>query len=257
MKTKNKQGLFFGKEKSAQPPAMTFSLGKVASTTIFHSLGKYYPGPAIHTHWLNLTGSYDNEPFGMFGDPCNLFGPNHPDPRFRYIWEWVMEGKDTNIITPIRKPTARNLSSFFHSFSQRIGVGNASPANYSLLRLANLFYLHYPHTQHETWFREHLEALSGIDVYSLEFGTHSQIFHKNNFRLLVIRTETPDPIKSKIIAQFLGVKKFPLTTSNAAANLPYAKIYQEFKRRFKPEPTYVRLMRRSRYYRHFYRNHKQ
>jgi len=213
-------------------PVLVYQMGKVASSSISHSLSRQYPGVVLQAHY---------------------FKPNHKDWRVRRLYHWVIErAGPLNIISLTREPIGRNVSVFFQNFEGQTGVPYEK-ANFSLEELKTIFLKKFKNEQPLHWFDNNIMKNFGIDVYFKPFPKcgHSIYTHKN-IRLLVMRSEINDSEKVKVIKDFLKMDSFQLVNRNISAHKEYASTYMDFKRDVKFPLDYIDKMCKSKYFSHFY-----
>jgi hypothetical protein len=221
---------------TSSTPVFVYQMGKVASTTIYRSLQKVYPGIVLHDH---------------------LFGPNrqgNPDAwRIRRLYEHCVVNQDPlYIISLTREPIERNISAFFQNFERETGVPY-NRSDFSLTELRDLFLENYNHNVPLNWFDDNIKANFGIDVYATPFPADGvATYSKDNFHLLVIRCEIHDEKKAAAIRDFLDLPSFEIERRNVGTNKRYAQTYHLFKERVRLPLSYISKMCDSKYFTHFY-----
>jgi len=205
-------------------PVFVFQMGKVGSLSIYQSLLLSYPGAVIHSH----TFSEDDSQY-----------------HIRELYDWaILKNLPINIISPVREPIPRNISSFFHSFIKDSTI--------SMDQLLEMFLDKYQYATIQ-WFEFNIKNLFDINVYSEPFLQEGyRIYSKNNIRLLVFRSEMEDASKEQIIRNFLGIRNFKITNTNFGSEKAYAMMYQNFKDQVKFPKYYIDRMCDSQYSRYFY-----
>jgi hypothetical protein len=170
------------------------------------------------------------------------------------LYNKISKGKrKVKIITLVREPLGRNISAFFENLPLYIGVGKKE-TDYQLKKLIDIFIKEYSHDVPLQWFDFELEKATGIDVYSYSFPRDKGYMkiEENNIELLIMKLETPDALKERVIADFLHLDKFKLVSQNIGKDKVYSKTYQQFKKTVKLPSAYVRKMLSSKYTKHFY-----
>ena len=217
---------------SRATPIIIYQMGKVGSTSIYHSLSKLYPGVVLHAH---------------------DFSSQHEDWRVRRLYRWARAGeRSLNLISLIREPIGRNVSAFFENFLRDTGIPYEQ-ANFSLDELRRIFLANYRHEIPLDWFDKHIRRNFGIDVYATPFpecgyATYAQ----GKVRLLVLRSEVNDRQKTEVIKEFLGLPEFEIFNRNVGEDKLYAETYRQFKEKVKLPRDYVTKLCESRYFTHFY-----
>jgi hypothetical protein len=222
----------FDRRLSQATPIFIYQMGKVASTSIYHSLSRLYPGVVLHAH---------------------DFSAAHEDWRIRRLYRSVLSRKrPLNIISLIREPIGRNVSAFFENFLRDTRVPYEN-ANFSLDELRDIFLTNYKHAIPLDWFDRHIRRDFGIDVYATPFPEVGfDTYIQGNVRLLVLRSEMNDPQKIEVIKDFLGLSEFQIFNMNVAEDKLYAETYRRFKENVKLPRDYVAKLCESRYFIHFY-----
>jgi hypothetical protein len=213
-------------------PVLVYQMGKVASSSVTHSLSRQCSGVVLQAHY---------------------FRPNHKDWRVRRLYHWIMEGaKPLNVISLTRDPIGRNVSVFFQNFEKHTGVPYHK-ANFSIEELRTIFLNRFANGKPLGWYDRNIKANFGIDVYTTSFPKcgFATYTHKN-FRLLVLQSEIDDNEKQRAIGEFLNINNFQLFNKNISADKEYASTYMDFKRNVKLPSDYLDLMCKSKYFTHFY-----
>jgi|WetSurSiteA1Bulk_404760.scaffolds.fasta_scaffold63042_1 hypothetical protein len=213
-------------------PIFIYQMGKVASTSIYDSLSRIYPGVVLHSH---------------------RFSHDHKNWKIRRLYRWtLLKGNPLHVISLTREPIGRNVSSFFQSFERDTGVPYEK-STLSLKELKRLFVANPRNAIPLEWFDKEILKNFGIDVYATPFppcgfATYAQ----GKIRLLVMRSEIVDQEKVNVIKQFLELPEFQLFNSNVAEHKEYAETYRAFRAKVKLPPDFISKMCDSKYFRHFY-----
>jgi len=230
-KTAKRLSLLYRLKKA--PPAFIYQMGKVASSSIHHSLKKQYPGPVAHAHHI---GS-DNWASELF-------------------YKWYTQGHTIKIISPVRDPIGYNISSFFQNFEKITGTP-FSESTHETEELIRIFLEKSDHDAPLQWFDNNLKKHFDIDVYESEFPDDGYKTYKHkNVSLLVFQISISDTEKERIIQEFLGLPKFTLHNRNISSKKSYHRDYHDFKQRLKLPEEYLLKMKNSRFFSHFYSPHK-
>ena len=105
-----------------------------------------------------------------------------------------------------------------------------------------------------TWFDKELKARLGVDVFAHPFPHelgHARFGH-GDVDLLVLRTESDDALKERVVGEFTGLPHLRLTNTNVSADKAYAVHYRDFKERVRLPGEVLDALLDSRYARHFY-----
>lgn len=215
-------------------PIFVYQMGKVGSQSIRNELLRVSRRAVIHCHRFDAT--YNN------GEVRELWKYWHT-PRARH---------DLDIVSPFRNPVDRNVSAFFHNFSQYTGR-EALDWDQPLTELRDLFLQNFPHEHPRLWYDDHIRDFFGLDVFSRHFPDRGwDVFSEGPVRILVIRLEVGAPVIESAIRDYLSLPAFTLTHDNRASEKPYYALYQRFKAEVKLPVSYLDSQCGSRFFQHFY-----
>ena len=246
------------------PPIIVYQMGKVGSETVVRSL-RAHPDTrvrgALHVHFLDPARLQDEEAayratWRGFTQAWHVWAGQalrrhmqvHPDTR----WD---------VVTLVRDPVARNLSSFFQVGAVRHGLTFRHGPNHELLDdravsdLATAFSEQFQgHEEPQRWFDDELAAHLGVDVYATPFAKEQgwQMYESEHARVLLIRLENLRQVADPAFDRFLGLGSFPLHERNAGAHKYYGPTYTRFLQRVRLPASYLDAMYESRYVNHFY-----
>jgi Putative capsular polysaccharide synthesis protein len=218
----------------ATSPVLIFQMGKVGSTSLRDSLSPIWPGLTVHTH---------NFPLDMKRNKKGL--------RLLYN-EVIRRGGPLFVISPVREPIARMVSTFFKGFERHTGV-EYSKSRFSIDELTRIFLQNTDHGRPIVWYDRFFKPTLGIDVYDHEFPSRGiQVIHHKNTRVLLMRSELPDSVKESAVRDFLDLTAFSLSNRNVGSQQPYAETYRKFLDEFIAPDWYIQRMYESRFFNHFY-----
>ncbi len=223
--------LNFEKKIRENPPVYVFQMGKVGSSSAFHSIKKQYKGFCLRSHW---------------------FSSQEADIRISTLYKIYQKEKfPIKIISMLREPVSRNISAFFQNFERDTGV-NYKEHNFSLEEIRELFLKNYKHQMPLTWLDDNINNHFDIDVYASSFPEEGYKVYKNeSIELLLYKHDIEDVIKEELIAGYLQIPDFKLSNINEAGAKEYAATYKEFIKMDMPK-TYLDMMLNSKYSRQFY-----
>jgi len=226
------QKYYFEKKVNKAFPVIVYTMGKVASKSIYNSLQQQYDGVVLFSHSI-----YEN----------------HDDWKIDYIYKWATrDNRPIRIISLTREPISRNISAFFQNFERETGL-KYKKATFSTDELIQIFLDNFPHDTPLKWFQLRLQKIFGVDVYAVPFPeSGARTYVHNNIQVLVMRAELDDTEKEILIRQFLEMKDFQLKNDNIGSQKNYANTYEQFKKDLKLPPEYVQKMCSSIYFNHFY-----
>ena len=220
---------FFKRKLNKATPVFVYQMGKVASSSIFASLTKQYPGPVGHAHHIG-SDNWMSE----------------------LLYDWAKSGKPLKIISPVREPIGKNISSFFQVFDRIAGIPYCE-SKYSVDELKDIFIEKYNHDGPLEWFDRNIKKHFDIDVYENKFpDSHVAQYSCNNVSLLIIRIDVDDTIKEKVISDFLDFPGFQLKNRNLSETKDYNNDYKTLKKELKLPESYLTKMTQSKYFKHFY-----
>ena len=243
-------------------PILIFQMGKVGSSSILDSLkGLKLDRPIFHVHHLNPESIQKREMLLR-----EVFGSRYSVNRFclyegGFVMKHVLQRRDQQlkIISLVRDPVARNLSSFFHNLdifipdciqsyrTGRIGVPEIT---------SQYLQKFHEHTYPLSWFDDEMKYMFGIDVFSDEnlYSRDDRVFvyRRDLLEILVLRTEDINDVAQEALQQFLEVEDFELKHANVAEDKDYSRVYRDFRKHVKLPEEYLTRMYESKYAKHFY-----
>ena len=226
---KNIKRFFMRRKLNKATPVFIYQMGKVASSSIHHSLLKQYPGAVAHAHHI---GS-DNWASKLF-------------------YNWFKKGNPIKIISPVRDPIGRNISGFFQLLDDYTGTA-FKDSKLSINELLELFINKYTHDRPLTWFDDNIKQNFGIDIYKSPFPANGiATYSSKNVDLLIFRIDLDDSLKEKSIQEFLDFPSFKLNNRNVSTNKEYYDLYKKFTNSIKLPDDYLQKMKNSQYFNHFY-----
>ncbi|MEM1120160.1 MAG: putative capsular polysaccharide synthesis family protein [Bacteroidota bacterium] len=219
-----------------RPPVFVYQMGKVASSSVYHSLKKQHSGIILHAH---------------------TFSTNHPQWEIRRLYEHFKKGHPIKIITLVREPISRNISDFFqnfHLFTKQEFRSTFEEGGMSIAQLRKLFLLYYYHSMPLTWFDNNLKKHFAIDVYHHPFPKEQGFLQITTAKidLLILRYDLVNSQKEQLIKAFLLLPKFELVDRNISQEKNYSIIYQRFLEEVKLPDFVLNTIKESTYFNHFY-----
>ncbi len=235
--------------KNKQIPILIYSMGKVGSLSLYHSLQQQEKRPTYHLH------SLQKQRIDWEYQTCRKKGW-WPDSRSvgDLIYQQKIKTKQPiKIITAVREPIERNVSAFFEVFKYYNGV-EARKFDGNQSDLQQQFLEKIPHLFPLEWLDKELKKCLDIDLYLSDFDPVQKYayYQKNNLKLLLWRVDLDDQEKEEQIISFLGLNKFKLTNTNIGSTKDYAQLYQDFKMQLELPKSYLEQLLESKYCHHFY-----
>jgi hypothetical protein len=265
---------------AGQLPLLIYTMGKVGSSSVLHSL-KLLPDlgrPLYHLHSLSPESlrELEVELKPAFPDPQAMVSLHHVW-RCQYVVDKLAAHPEERVqaITLVRDPLARNLSDFFqhiqveplpdaggvrrwklvaqfHDFEITVGEDDVSA-------LIELYFEKEWHDFPPLWIDRELEGVLGIDVYATPFPReqgyaiyHSRAAAGRRADLLLIRLRDLNRCASQALPEFLGLDAFTLVNANVAEKKEYVDVYRAFKSAIAFPASFLDEMYSSKLVQHFY-----
>ena len=237
-------------------------MGKVGSSTIVDSLASMKLDLTVfHMHFLNPTNIRLAE-----RKLREFFGNNHNVNRWalyesRFVLKHILSQPKPNlrIVSLVREPVARNVSSFFQNIDKFV-PDYARLYDSGEIKITDIA-SHYLRDFHEhtfpiTWFDDEMKNVFGIDVFSTADLVYRNdrlfVYRRGSVDLLVLRMEDMNEVAPHALQRFLEIEEFKLKSSNVAEDKDYSRIYRKFSEGVKFSRDYLERMYESKYMRHFY-----
>ncbi len=258
----------FVAERQGQQPVIVYQTGKVGSTAIAASLRAASANLNIyHVHTLTQAGIDAREAIyqNIVRHSDSTYFPrakhllasrylhrqlahrrNHATPADALRWK---------VITLVRDPVARHISSFFQTIDNEIpNFTQRYQEDPTLLEQAvTRFEQDPPPDEALTWFDEEILPALGINVYAQPFPwAQGYAVHQTELvDLLILRLEDLPRVGSEALGHVLGVE-VPIVKANEAAAKDYAEAYHAFRERLVLPASYLQQMYSSKLAQHFY-----
>jgi len=269
-RTARGEGRFAG-----QPPLLIYTMGKVGSSSVLHSL-TLLPDlgrPLYHLHSLapGPLRELETELKPAFPDPQALVSLHHVW-RCQYVVDKLAARPDARVqaITLIRDPLARNLSDFFQQIHVEPLPNAAGVPRWKLVSsfhdfeitaseddvgaLIELYFEKQWHDFPALWVDRELEGVLGIDVYATPFPREQgyAIYQGPQADLLLIRLRDLDRCAAQALPEFLGLDAFTLVNANVAEEKAYVDVYRAFKAQIAFPQSFLDRTYSSDFVQHFY-----
>ena len=234
---------------NAQPPILVFTMAKVGSLSVYHSLKKSGLESVFHIHSLN------EQEVQASIDFCAEHGiyPDSRSPVFLLNKALKNNKRKFKIISLFRNPIERNISAFFDAFKIYMGV---TPTNYGgdMQALVKAFHQKVNHSYAVNWYDTHFLEGTGLDVYQTPFNTEKKytVLENNRVEVILIDSQMDDSKKERLIADFLGLSHFALQNVNLTSQAKHAQLYSNFKAHIRFDKTYINQQLDSKYFNHFF-----
>ncbi|MEP0262725.1 putative capsular polysaccharide synthesis family protein [Dokdonia sp.] len=239
-----------------QEPVLVFTMAKVGSSSVYHSLKNQSSIPCFHIHSLSIEEELQAIKI------CKEKGvyPGSRSPVFM-LHKYLLEKQENyKVISLFRNPIERNLSAFFEAFEIHMGVPTHLFKG-SLQDIEAAFYQKLDHSYCKDWFDNHLKDGTGVDVYEHAFLPTEQagakakgytIIKDSQVDVLVLNSNLDDALKSKLVGDFCDVKDFTIKNVNVTEAKKGAALYAEFKSYIRFSKSYLDDQLESKYMNHFF-----
>jgi Putative capsular polysaccharide synthesis protein len=238
-----------------RPPAdvVVAQMGKVGSQAVTASL-RAAGLEVAHVHFLTRSELRRAERiYRRNWDPRRL--PWH-------IWEGhrvlarLRAGARLDIVTLVREPVARNVSSFFQVADLQFGIDLARwSAGDGTSSLDDLFLDCFDeHDLPLRWLDDQLRVATGVDVYATDFDTDRGwvIVEGTRARVLVLRTDRLAETFTSATEAFLGRQGPELVNRNLSSDKESGDLYERFRTGVVLPQPYLDQQYNSKYARHFW-----
>ena len=225
---------------------LVYTMGKVGSGTIFHTLKQALPSDkVIHTHFLS---DHFLKTVLPKMDPRNTVGFKKGFEIRSYLQE--SQHLPLKIITLTREPISRDISDLFQKLDMYFENSEKAP---SLEKLQSQMdkSLHYHPLN---WFDLEFKNFTNFDIYNHHFNKSRgyTIYNTSDFDLLCIRQEDLKEIGTEALNVFLQTDIDHLISSNIRENSEVKQLYNNFRKYYQMSDTNLTQLYDSKYVRHFY-----
>jgi len=249
--------------KKNNTPILVLQMGKVGSSSIYDGLRlSKIQNPVYHIHHISLDKIVSSEKYYRS--------------RNTYIRHHLIVSKIINeqffsgnipfvyIVTAIREPIARRISSFFENFPQvnpdLLNYTGAEFEDKAVETLIRIFRDEASEIKNfaDSWFSNEIYEPFGLDVFCKHYD-HAQGFHlldNNKARIVLFKIESLSDNFSRGIEALVGGQA-SLGTRNIASHKYYSESYQAVKKRLKLKESIVREILSSKVVEFFYAKEKE
>ncbi len=228
-------------------------MGKVGSSSVRDTLRSMDGVCVFQTHWCNERNlahragivHEDRRISNRYGDRDHFGAMLH---------HRVIEPRGASkVITMVRDPIARNVSSYFQHLDEIWGVRKAHE-RIELDELLRGFHEVFEHDEPLTWFDTEIRDLFDIDVFASAFDRERRwsVLEADPWSVLVMRADLPDDGKQQAMQELLGCPVPVLSRSNVGEDKGYASVYTAFKDRLELPSAYLDRFYDAPVTRHFF-----
>ncbi len=238
-------------------------MGKVGSTSVYRALRAAAPGFTVyHVHTLDPRQIASAQRAYARSYSARGVIPHHLLAS-RRLRDELARGQPRGrwkVVTLVRDPIARNVSSFFqdiqlrhpdYPYADRVASGDTEGLADELVAL---FLARHDHDEPLRWCDRELSGVLGVDVYAQPFphDTGWATYRAPSADVLVLRLEDVDDVLEPASRAFLDISGVVPEQENVASDKSYADGYRAFLARLRLPEGYVDRTYASRYARHFY-----
>ena len=229
-------------EKRKNNTILVYTMGKVASSSIYETMFKEFPfNRSFHIHHLSDFWLQEK----LAGTPYAAHNQLLADQYFTYKKD--NEGKRLKVISLVRDPISRDLSEFFQNY-MKLG--------YSLDKLKGQEIIDIIRQKgHElclNWFDSEFNEFLNIDIYSYKFDKEKgySIYQFDDFDVLILQVEKLSTIATIALSEFFGFKVKRLLVSNETGKK--FNLYGDVKKEYSEPVQQLNDIYNSKYCKHFY-----
>ena len=230
-------------------PVLIFTMAKVGSSSVYHSLKHQSDIPCFHIH------SLDKKEEARAKAICKEKGvyPGSRSPVFILHEKLLEKQRPYKVISLFRNPIERNLSAFFEAFEIYMGI----PAHLfkgTLQEIEEVFYEKLDHSYCQDWFDHHLKEGIGVDVYASAFAKAKgyTILKGDQTDVLILKSNLDDALKASLVGTFCGIENFTIKNVNVTDAKKEAQLYTDFKSHIRFPKSYLDSQLESKYMNHFF-----
>ena len=244
----------------SREPLLIYQTGKVGSSTVLKSLKALdLDMPIFHIHTLTPEGIAHGE--AIHGHSLRSHFPRSKhlleSQYLRREMDRGLNGKKWKIVTLVREPVARNISSLFQIIDLLLPnfIDRYESKSIKVEELTELFLEQYPvESRYTNWFDLELKPVFGIDVFSSSFPTSKgyKIYRGKHAHVLLLRLESLSKCAQDAFKEFLNIEQFILMETNISREKEYYTAYKEFVDSVVLPDWYIEEIYTLKYVQHFY-----
>lgn len=234
----------------SRPIVLVYQMGKVASSSIYHSLKKYPQHfHTFHTHILTA----ERIEAEVAKRSISLLNPDWRIQRSQDLIRNIIEpGHPAKVITLVRDPFARSISAFFENSAS---VPKRPPDPVAAMNyLESTFFAEANLVHPDYWFEKEFNHALKLDIFDHPFNPEQGWlrFSKSPYEVLVLSIDLPDEEKAEQISEFVDVPGFQLERKNTSPPGECLELYNSFKAHIRfPKDTIDKVLN-TQYCLHFF-----
>lgn len=240
------------------PPIIILTPGKVGSTSVYKTLKKFTKRNIFHIHNLSQKGIEISNNLHLKSERKSI--PLHLIISKLLIKKLKKYQGEIYIITIVREPISREISSFFQNTEMHKTIIENKNLDIDINKAKKLLRSKLESDfckSLEDWFDIEIKGNFGIDVFETEIDTKKKyiVTRKNNCHVLILRMEELNELFPKAIQELLTLDdSFNLLSSNLGEKKHYAIAYNDIKKNIKLSPSSIDSIINSKYFQHFYKS---
>ena len=234
----------------SRPIVLVYQMGKVASSSIYHSLKKYPQHcHTFHTHILTAKRIEAK----VAKRSISLFNPDWRIQRSKDLLRNIIEpGHPAKVITLVRDPFARSISSFFE-ISSSVSKAPLDPVA-AMHYLESAFFEETNLLHPDYWFDKEFNHALRLDIFDYPFNPEQGWlrFSKSPYEVLVLSIDLPDKEKAEQISKFVDIPGFEFERKNTSPPGGCFELYNSFKAHIRFPKDAIDKVLNTQYCRHFF-----
>jgi hypothetical protein len=239
------------------PPVVILTPGKVGSSSVYYTLTKKLKNNNIfHIHFLSKEGLKRAKQIHLNSDRKSL--PLHLITSELLFDKLKKYDKQVKVITIIREPISRTVSSFFQNIDfykdsiedSKLVLNESKAVKIIEKKISNSV------LDINKWLNSEIRENFNIDIYNKKFPKEKYVISKNQkVNLLFLKMEDLDDVFTKSTKDFFDLKEgITLENYNVGEKKYYSRQYQKLKNTINIDETILKKIKSSKYYTHFYAN---
>jgi hypothetical protein len=228
-------------------------MGKVGSSSLRNTLELMKGVTVFQTHWCNDNNL--NYRAGIVNEDRRISNRYGDRDHFGSLLRRriIKPNLASKVITMVRDPIARNVSSYFQHLDEIHGVRRAH-TRVSMDNLLCGFIDVFEHDEPLSWFDTEILEPFGIDIFAEKFNRSQRwsLINAGAWSVLVMRADLPDTEKQAATTDLLDRAVPVIHPVNVGEQKIYASVYREFKTKLQLSPEYLDRFYNAPVTQHFY-----
>ena len=238
-----------------KPPIIILTPGKVGSSSVYYTLKiDLHDYSIFHIHFLSKEGIKKAKHSHLSSDRKSL--PLHLIVSELLSKKLKSYNGKIKIITILREPISRTISSFFQNidFYKDAIEDSKLVINESISLKILEKEIKGSVTSINNWLNSEIEENFNIYIYNKKFPKEKYMIFKNQkVDLLLLKMEDLNDVFTNATADFFNIEEgIVLENFNVGKKKYYSKQYQKLKNRIHIDENILKKIKSSKYYIHFY-----